>query len=92
MVEAGWRVVDQILSIYRVPRRVTPYWQHIELGQVQYEVFSYELLMEPRGRLFYECMACRRCGCPSFEDQGAMPQEIQDWLHWHAQLCEEGKR
>lgn len=55
-----------------------------EQGQTR----SFELRMEPAGRIFYECGACGMCGCPSFDFYpGGLPQEIQDHLMWHAQLC-----
>lgn len=52
------------------------------------ETRSFLLKQEPTGRIFYECEGCGMCGCPSFDFYpGGMPQEIQDHLMWHAQLC-----
>ena len=41
-------------------------------------------------RLFYECIHCGKCGCPSFPPESIheLPRDVIDHLSRHAEMCD----
>lgn len=86
----------QPLHNYRVPiphRNDTPFAAAVDIPAFSSRVTDVVFKLRVFGidgveQYIYECTLCRGCGCPAFPMGVEIPEEVEEHLRLHVEMCE----